>query len=390
MDIINSYISLSDLQNIIKSRIGRLEYWIRAEIESHRVVNGHHYIELIEKASDGSISAKASSRIWRSGAYILDEFKSRTGKGLDMGMDVVVKVVTDYHPQYGLTLLITDIDPNYTIGKRELERKETIKKLTESGLIDKQKSVQLPFLPSSIAIISSRDAAGFGDFIKHIEGNRYGFKYNFTLFQALMQGDNAPSSIISSLKAIKDAGGFNLVLILRGGGADSDLFCYDDYDLCKSIASFPIPVFTAIGHERDYHIADMVANNYFKTPTALADKMIEWTTIVEEELAEITKDIYSELASKIQTLENETDRTMATIRFALTTIVNGWEHNLNLLEANIKAADPREILSQGYVLAVDKNGIILKNVRDKSEGDDFFVRFRDGLWDCTIDKIKIN
>ncbi len=496
----NKYIELSALQNQIKNRIGFLESWVRVEIESHREVNGHHYLNVLEKTLDGVIAAKARARIWKSKASIIDDFTRITGKELVTGIAIVVKVTVEYHAQYGLALNIIDIDPSYSIGQRELEKKETIKKLTDAGLIDKQKGLELPYLPSSIAVISSQDAAGYGDFMKHIDSNPKKFKFRCTLFHSLMQGDNAPSMIIRKLNEIRHAGNFNVVLILRGGGAESDMFCFDDYELCKSIAEFPIPVLTAIGHERDYHVADMVAHSYFKTPTALADRLIDWTLNVETEMANaltslqnalkerlireessisdilsnvkyylsdrvnvmsteidslfssisgklalrvenmttsidayvnsivsnttqqigrnnskvslMLNDIYhcvgkkielnegiireSLLAivnasyNKINIAENDVDRTVSTIQFAFNTTLNLWDTQIAMLNAGINSADPRGILRQGYVLAVDKDGSILKNVNAKNKGDDFSVRFSDGLWDCTINDIKIN
>lgn len=363
-----NYIELSELQSQIKARIGTIEQWVRVEIESHRVVGGHHYMDVLEKNEDGEIKAKAAARIWRFNSGIVTDFRLATGKNLEPGMAVVVKAKVEYHPQYGLSLVITDIDSSFTVGQQELEKKETIRKLTEAGLMEAQKELEMPFLPSDIAVISSQDAAGFGDFVKHLECNQYGFKYNYTLFQAYMQGENCPPSIIECLEDIKAVEGFNLVLILRGGGAESDLSCYDNYELCKAIAEYPLPVLTAIGHERDYHIADMVAFSHFKTPTALADNLIEWTLGVESEVTDA----------------------LSNIKFALTSIINLRETQIALLEAKIKAADPRGILQQGYALAVGKDGKILKNARSKSKGEEISVRFSDGQWDCTINEVKTN
>lgn len=406
------YMELSDLQGLIKMRIGYLEAWVRVEIESHNVVRGHHYLNVIEKTRTGGIAAKAGARIWSSNAGIIAEFQRVTGKGLEPGMSVVVRVQVDYHPQFGLGLTILEIDPGYSIGLRELERQETIRKLAEAGLMETQKALELPFWPSSIAVISSGDAAGYGDFKKHLDGNQYGFKLNFTLFQSLVQGENAPSSIIGCLDEIRQAGGYDAVVILRGGGSNSDLFCFDDYGLCKAIAGFPLPVFTAIGHERDYHVADMVANSFFKTPTALADYFVDWTLDVEGRMEEaleslcksLRERLFAEesriegtlgnikyhLSDRVNALEKETGRTVSNIHFAISATLQRLDTAVALLDTGIKASDPRGILRQGYVLAVDKDGTVLKNVRSKSVGDGFSLRFADGRWDCTINGIKEN
>ena len=385
-----------------------MEAWVRVEIESHRVVGGHHYLNVLEKTPGGEIAAKASAKIWRSRASIVDNFTRVTGKGLDPGMSVVVRVTVDYHAQYGLSLIITDLDAGYSIGLRELERKETIRKLDEAGLLVRQKSLLLPYLPSSIAVISSRDAAGYGDFMRHLEGNPYGYRFNCTLFQSLMQGENAPSSIMDALDDIRGVEGIDLVVILRGGGADSDMFCFDDYGLCKAIAQFPLPVFTAIGHERDHHVADMVAHTYLKTPTALSDALVEWVKDVESTVDDALLRVQNALRQRLTAADTliasrlagikyhlsdrinamSVERTVSTIRFALSSRLSLWDSRIALLEASIKSSDPRGILSQGYVLAVGKDGTVLKNLHAKSVGDDFFVRFSDGLWDCSINEIK--
>jgi len=424
-----NFIELSELQGLIKRRIGRLESWVRVEVESHREVRGHHYLKVLEKLPSGEITARADARIWSSRAYILEEFKRLTGKGLDAGMSVVLLVSVDYHPQFGLSLIVSDIDPSYTIGQREIELKRTLETLTRTGLMDRQKGLQLPLLPSRIAVISSKDAAGFGDFMKHLDRNDRGFAFNVTLFQALMQGEYAPSSIEACINA---AAGFDVILILRGGGADSDLFCYDSLDLCRAIALCGTPVLTAIGHERDYHVADMVAHDHFKTPTALADFIVGWVSGVEdsmEDLADgiaraaadritvednritgllseiryflsgrvaaedrkvgaVLSDIRFLLSDRVVRMSDEVRRTLSNITFALTSTLNAMESKVSLLEAGIKAADPRGILSQGYVLAVSEEGRILKNVGDKSVGESFSLRFTDGSWKCEIKDIR--
>lgn len=384
------YIELSELQNQIKKRIGNMDVWVRSEIESHNESGGHHYFSLLQKSSDGTIEAKARAVIWRSNANLIKNFQYLTGKGLDAGLSVVFRVQVNYNAQYGLSLVIQDIDASFTIGQRELEKQASIKKLKESGLMDRQQTLEMPFLPRRIALISSKDAAGYGDFMRHIAGNQYGFQYDIVLFQSLMQGENAPASIIDSLEQALSQGGFDLVMITRGGGAESDLYCYDDYEMCCAIARCPVPVITAIGHERDYHIADMVAHSYVKTPTALADMLIDLTLAVESQVTEALERVQKAMTDRIQEEENKISRCVSIIRFAVSSLLALWDSRIAALEAGIKASDPRAILRQGYALAVDKDGTILKNVHSKSVGDDFSVRFCDGSWNCSINEIKSN
>ena len=214
---IAEYIELSALQAQIGERIGTLEQWVRVEIESCRVSGGHYYLNLIEKSRSGEISAKASGRIWRQRAAIVAEFARATGKTLEAGMSVVVLASVEYHPVYGLSLVIEDIDPAFTLGLREQERLRTIERLTGEGMMEMQKGLGLPFLPSKIAVISSGDAAGFGDFKKHLDTNPYGYKFDFTIFQALMQGEKSPSHIITAATTLPMPPGCSTILSPTAG-----------------------------------------------------------------------------------------------------------------------------------------------------------------------------
>lgn len=361
------YIELSELQNIISERVEGLEVWIKVEIESHRVVKGHHYINLIEKKEGGLIAARASAHIWASNSQILSDFEWVCGKSLEAGMTVVMKVEVDYHPVYGLALEILELDSNFTLGQRELEKQKTIAELEKSGAMERQKRLALSYLPGKIAVISSSDAAGYGDFSRHLASNPFGYAFDYVLFQSLMQGEKAPASIMSSLEQIRSQGGFDMVLILRGGGAESDLYCYDDKALCQAIADFPLPILTAVGHERDYHVCDMVAKDYYKTPTAAANALIDWVQQVEGELQRLALGISFALKSKLALMEKQ----------------------LSLLEMGIKAADPRRILEQGYLLAVGSDGKLLKKAGQGAAGDVFTLKFGDGDWHCEIDKILL-
>lgn len=383
-------IGLSALQDLIKARVSGMEMWVKVEIDSHNESGGHHYFGLIEKSVKGAELARARGIIWRNNTSIISRFQSATGKRLDAGISVVVLVNVNYDARFGLSLIIRDIDESYSIGLRELEKQETIRKLTEAGLMNLQKeTLGLPFLPSRIAVISSSEAAGYGDFVKHLSTNPYGFRYDLTLFNSFMQGDYAPASIISAIDTVTADGSFDVVLILRGGGAESDLFCYDDLALCEAIASCPLPVLTAIGHERDFHIADMVAWEHFKTPTALADFLIDWVHEAEQVWMDAVAGIKEALMERlVHSAEMETERCVSNIRFALNAGINELDHRLALIEAGIKAGDPRSILEQGYVLATDEKGNVLKNAASGNIGDEFRLRFKDGQWFCTVNDVK--
>ena len=243
-------------------------------------------MELSQSDQKGLI-AKSSAIIWSSKyRFIAPYFESVTGTPLQEGLVILVQVQVNYSELYGMSLIIDDINPEFSLGEKEQERQRTIERLQKEGLMELQKELALPLLPYRLAVISASDAAGYRDFMRHIEENPYGFKVEPVLFPALMQGADCPSSIIAALDAILDEmhegvdeelrrGGYDAVLILRGGGAKLDLACFDDYQLAAVIAQYPIPVLTAIGHDQDYHVCDMVAHEYLKTPTALADYIID-------------------------------------------------------------------------------------------------------------------
>ncbi|MBQ0016215.1 MAG: exodeoxyribonuclease VII large subunit [Bacteroidales bacterium] len=428
----SEYIELSDLQSVINDRIGSLQCWVRVEVESHRMVGGHHYLNVIEKKADGTIAAKASAKLWRHNSMVLARFNQVTGKDLEAGMSVVIAVSVEYHALYGLSLIILDIDTAYSLGLREQERQATIKRLTDGGLMDMQKQLPLPFLPGRIAVISSQSAAGYDDFVKHLNANSRGFVFQHTLFPSLVQGEGAPATIIEQLHQIEAAGGYDVVLILRGGGAESDMFCFDDHDLCQTIARCPLPVLTAIGHERDYHVADMVAHSHFKTPTALAGFLIDWMSRIEDEvvtaligvqqalerklLAEESRvaDLYGNirfyLSSNIHQLDqsvqqlqssiansmsaivakadSDVSRCLSTIAFAMTSTISACEAQIALTDTRITSSDPRGILRQGYALALNPDGTLVTSAQSKRVGEDFSLLFADGCWDCTINTIR--
>lgn len=380
-----TYIDLATLQDVIKEEIGQIEAWVKAEIDSVSSSGGHYYLGLVQKSAKGMELAKARAIIWRSHADLVAYFQEVTGKALQAGMEVLLYVGVNYDARFGMSFIVKDIDADFTVGQREQQRLAAIKALQDEGLMDRQKGLELPYLPGRIAVISSAGAAGYGDFVNQLSNNAYGFKFDLTLFDSVMQGDSSPASVTESIHAIcEEENAFDLVVIMRGGGAQSDMFCFDDLGMCREIAQCPIPVISAIGHDRDFHIADMVAAEYVKTPTALAAYLVDWVAEVESGWQDCVDRIRFALVSRIADLEKETQRCCSNIRFALNASLDRMNHAVELLESRIRQADPRSILSQGYVLACDKNGNIMKAVSDGSAGDEFTLRFKDGRWECEI------
>jgi exodeoxyribonuclease VII large subunit len=294
-------------------------------------------------------------------------------------MVVFVQVQGSYSELYGLSLRIDDIDPQYSLGIKELERQKTIERLQKEGIMDLQKSLELPLLPYRLAVISAEDAAGYRDFMRHLEENPYGFAIEPVLFPALMQGADCPASIISALDAVMDSGqSWDAVLILRGGGAKLDLACFDDYSLAAVIAQYPLPVLTAIGHDQDFHVCDMVAYEFLKTPTALADYILDIYQCEDERISALEARIRLGMTNRLYRDEALLDSLAARVKSAFQLKVATMEAALNMLQARIEAADPRKILQRGYALAIDADGVVLKGVRGQRPGSRVDIMFSDG------------
>lgn len=305
-------ISLSDLQAMIKAGIDRahpLPYWVTAEISELKVnYSGHCYLELVEKGGANHVpKAKANAVIWRSTYAMLEPyFRQMTGQTLAAGLQVLVKVVVSYHELYGLSLQITDIDPAYTLGDMERQRQETIARLQEDGVYDMNRELELPVVIQRVAVVSSRNAAGYQDFCKELANGLYRFEVE--LFDAFMQGAGADDSIIAALGAVADrSDDFDAVVVIRGGGSQSDLGCFDSYRLCCHLAQFPLPVIAGIGHDKDQSVADMVAAVSVKTPTAVAvylkDRCAAFDDWLQERFEELSSQAVTLLDDERQRLQ---------------------------------------------------------------------------------------
>lgn len=261
-------------------------FLITAEIASLNVDSrGHCYLDLIEKV-DNTIAARMDGRIWvNQYKSISKDFEETTGKVLSKGLRILIHAQLNFHERYGMSLIIRNIDPSYTLGEMARKRKEIIDRLTLEGLINKNKLLPFPIVPQRLALISSSRAAGYGDFVNHISNNPYGYAINIKLFEAVMQGDNAEASIINALLLCeRHREEIDAVIIVRGGGAASELDCFDSYEIGKAIALLSIPVISGIGHERDRTVIDEVSNTSLKTPTAAAGFIIETIRTFDENI----------------------------------------------------------------------------------------------------------
>jgi exodeoxyribonuclease VII large subunit len=296
--ILSDKLSLTELQLIIKDSLYMAlpdMYWVTAEVsEIKENYAGHCYLELIEKQSDEkNVSARVRAIIWNNRYRFLKSlFENITGESLRAGMKVLVRVKVEYHELYGLSLIISDIDPSFTIGEMAVKRQMIIRKLEEEGVFSMNKELELPFIPRRIAVISSGSAAGFLDFMKHLRENSYGYVFYTALFETIMQGTETEKSVISALDRIAvHSEVFDVVAILRGGGSQSDLSWFDNYNIAYHVTQFPLPVITGIGHEKDLSVTDMVAFRALKTPTAVADYLINCIAEAEDLLNEKSSDI---------------------------------------------------------------------------------------------------
>ena len=386
------YIDLFEFQTRLKEGIESLfpkRLWLRAEVSAVQARSGGHcYLELSQ--SDGSgLVAKASAIIWSSKyRFIAPYFESVTGSPLQEGMVILVEVQPTYSQLYGFSLIVNDIDPEYSVGVKELERQKTIERLQKEGLMDLQKELFLPQLPYHLAVVSAEDAAGYRDFIRHIAENPYGFMLDLELYPALMQGAECPSSIVAALDAVMESGkDYDAVLIMRGGGSKLDLACYDDYGLAAVIAQYPLPVLTAVGHDQDYHVCDMVAYEYVKTPTALADFLMDIYEAEDERILACESRIRLAASNRLYQEENLLGVLSARIRGGFSLKIAAMESALQVLQTRIQAADPRRILDRGYALALDADGVVLKGASGRKAGDRVDVMFADGMLRCSVDCI---
>ena len=377
-------LTLSVLNGLVRSVVEEglpLRYWVTGELSEVRATSvGHCYIELVERDElTGEMVAKARGTIWsRVYSLLRPYFLEQTGREFSVGLKVLVQVTVKFHELYGFSLDVCDIEPAYTIGDMARQRMLIVKRLTDEGVIDLNKELPFPLLPKRVAVVSSASAAGYGDFCDQLNNNMYGFRFAVSLFAAPMQGNKVEEGIIAALDAIaSDAIPWDVVVIIRGGGATSDLSCFDTYDLANNCAQFPIPIITGIGHQRDDTLLDIVAHTRVKTPTAAAEVLIHSMLIQAERVASLQQAI-SEAATR--TLTDERHRLQSLLHrlpSAATLLLQQQRHRLDIYEERLKAYSPDNILAQGYTLTLS-GGRIIKSAAELYEGDTIVTRFADG------------
>ena len=378
------------------------EYWVEAELSECRENSGHCYMELIEKDEHSNTPvARASAKCWRqTWQMIKPYFERTTGQPLRAGMKVLVKVYAQFHEAYGFSWIISDIDPTYTLGDMARKRQEIIRQLKEEGIFDLQRELRIPTFAKRIAVISAQNAAGYGDFCRQLEDNDYSFRFEVTLFPAVMQGEQVEQSVINALNSIYERiHDYDVVCILRGGGATADLSGFDTLALAENVAQFPLPIITGIGHDRDESILDMVANTKVKTPTAAAALLIDNLLRILERLDDASQRISNavnqrissqkiKIASMTSLIPTLTLRMVGDQRHRIDTIGNRLpiaierrlttqKHLLESLSIKLQGFDPQLLLSRGYSITL-KDGRAVRDPKQLKPGDEIETRLEKG------------
>lgn len=399
-------LSLYELNALVRQALNESlpdVYWIQAELSDVRSnATGHCYLEFVQKDSrSNNLIAKARGTIWSNVYRMLKPyFEESTGQAFVSGIKVMVQVTVEFHELYGYSLTVTDIDPTYTLGDMARKRREILKQLEEEGVLTLNKELEMPMLTQRIAVISSLSAAGYGDFCNQLLENPYGFIFYPHLFPAIMQGNQVEESVIAALNAVNDQrDDFDAVVIIRGGGATSDLSGFDTYLLAANCAQFPLPIITGIGHERDDTVIDSVAHTRVKTPTAAAQFFIthlhEAAVLLEELAGTLTSSLSGRMERERMRLADLTNRLPLVIKNR--TIREGYlleqliqrvhtgvarsftnkQHRLMLLEQRVNDASPERLLKRGFSLTL-KDGKVVTDSAQLNPGDIITTRLAKG------------
>ena len=407
--------SLLELNRLVRATIEDTlceQYWLEAEIGQIGENNGHCYLEFIQKVEGHNTPvARAKAKCWRNvWGSVRPYFEHTTGQTLTLGMKVLVLVHPDFHEAFGFSWIVDDIDPRFTLGDMARRRQEIIRQLKAEGVFDLNRELPLPLFTQRIAVISSSTAAGYGDFCRQLEENKRGFRFSVTLYESLMQGEGVERSIISALDKINaHIDDYDCVVIIRGGGATSDMSGFDSLLLAENVANFPLPVITGIGHDRDECILDMVSHTRVKTPTAAAAFLIDRleqvarriddaadriTSYVQHRM-EIEKMRLSRAAERIPILfslvkskqENKMEALNQRIASAVLRLIDRRRHTLDILEQRTKSLDPTLLLQRGYSITL-VNGHALRAPSAVKPGDIIVTRLADGTVKSTVNETK--
>ena len=376
----NDRLTLLELNSLVRELIETEmpnEYWVEAELSECRENRGHCYMELIQRDDYAATPvAKASAKCWASKWMLVKpHFERTTGQQLRAGMKVLLKVYPQFHEAFGFSWIVTDIDPNYTLGDQARRRQEIIRQLKEEGVFDLQRELRLPLFCLNIAVISSQTAAGYGDFCNQLSDSPFAFRTQ--LFPATMQGEGIEQSIIAALEQIyhvqctesNQQPPFDCVIIIRGGGATSDMSGFDTLALAENVANFPIPIITGIGHDCDECILDMVSFLRVKTPTAAAAFLIDHAQAVYDTLDDAQNRIAHDAQQKLSTLIAQFTLLESRLPMILDKRLLTERHRLELFAEKLKALDPKLLLRRGYSITL-KDGHIMRDPKKLQKGDE--------------------
>ena len=406
-----SHYTLRQLNLMVRDAIAMQlpdEYWVEAELSECRERGGHCYMELVEKDDRSNTPiARASAKCWRQTWQMVQPYFERTtGQPLHAGLKVLLKVYAQFHEAYGFSWIVTDIDPTYTLGDMARRRQEIIRQLKEEGVFDLQRELRLPLFAQRIAVISASNAAGYGDFCRQLEDNGYGFRFTIQLFPAIMQGEQVESSIINALNQIyNDISHYDVVCILRGGGATADLSGFDTLALAENVAQFPLPVITGIGHDRDESILDMISHTRVKTPTAAATLLVDNLLRVLDRIERaqtfvshfVSDSIHrhqqriSQLATLIPTLALRTvsdgrhriEMLQPRPRLAIERLLTEQKHRLERMALQLQGFDPQILLARGYSITL-KDGRAVRDPAQVKPGDEIETRIEKGTFKSIV------
>lgn len=407
-------LSLYELNALVRRSVEQSlpeEFWVQAELSDVRTNStGHCYLEFVQKdPRSNNLIAKARGTVWANVFRLLKPyFEESTGQAFTSGIKVQVQVTVSFHELYGYSLTIQDIDPTYTLGDLARRRREILNQLEEEGVLTLNKELEMPRLPQRIAVISSPTAAGYGDFCHQLKNNPGEFFFYTELFPALMQGDRVEESVLSALDRVNARlEEFDAVVIIRGGGATSDLSGFDTYLLAAACAQFPLPIITGIGHERDDTVLDSVAHTRVKTPTAAAEFLIACMDEAADELQTLVFRLQEGVRNRLQQEQRrltdcknripaaayrrlaDAKLTLLTVRKDLSQVVASslayHRHRLELLQQRITDASPEKQLARGYSLTL-KEGKVVKRAEELHAGDEITTRFINGERKSIVNK----
>ncbi|MDR1737364.1 MAG: exodeoxyribonuclease VII large subunit [Candidatus Symbiothrix sp.] len=379
-----TYITLSQLNRLIGEKLQQAfpeTCWVIAETSDVRLNrSGHCYLELLEKReSDATIIAKSRAYIWASVFEVLKPyFEQATGQSFVSGLKVLLNVGVEYHPVYGMGLCIYDIDPAYTAGDMVQQRQKIFQRLQQDGVAEMNKELSIPPTPQRIAVVTSPSAAGYEDFLDHLLHNSQGFVFYPRLFPAVMQGEQTEKSVIAALNLIFERQDrFDAVVIIRGGGASSDLAAFDSYELASNVAQFPLPVITGIGHERDETILDWVAKQRCKTPTAVADFLIATMREADDALKNVAHRLPLSVNNRIEKERMQLRLLQNNLQHLTAARLQNERNQLHKMETFFRLSSPEYILAKGYSVTL-KNGKAVKSADVLTIGDRIETRLYQG------------